>query len=242
MSVESPPAEYEEPDPGDARHRVSRQREDDAHQRRAARRRSLRRRWSSSTSSARSGSITSCSRSSSDSVVVLENGCLCCTVRSDLDRHAQFALPRAPGRRDSRIRQRRHRDVGPRRARPGAAGFPFGADSGRTLSRRERADARRRRQLGRHCGSARRVGSAGRARRPDPHHANSIWSPATGRTARRASGSISAGSIPSAEIAEVDWSSPAVAKLLTSPGFDAADPRGGSPSVAQCSGLSERRR
>ncbi|MBV9633587.1 MAG: GTP-binding protein, partial [Methylobacteriaceae bacterium] len=30
---------------------------------------------------------------------------------------------------------------------------------------------------------------------------------------------------PSAEIAEVDWSSAVVAKLLTSPGFDSADPR-----------------
>jgi G3E family GTPase len=30
---------------------------------------------------------------------------------------------------------------------------------------------------------------------------------------------------PSAEIAEVDWSSAAVAKLLTSPGFDSCDPR-----------------
>ena len=39
---------------------------------------------------------------------------------------------------------------------------------------------------------------------------------------------------PSAEIAEVDWSSAVVAKLLTSPGFELGQPAGGSPSLAQC--------
>ena len=140
-------------------------------------------------------------------------------------RHAEFALPCAPGRRDSRFRQCRHRDVGPRRAGPGAAGLPVGADARRPLSGRERPHPRRRGQLARHVGGARRVGAAGRAGRPDPHR--------QARSRRRRPRTTAEARIraelrrinPSAEIGVVDWTSAAVAKLLTSQGFDAADPK-----------------
>ena len=108
--------------------------------------------------------------SSSDSVVVLENGCLCCTVRSDLVGtlnslyHARQA-GEIPAFDNVVIETSGLAEPG-----SGASGVPFGADPGRPLSGRERADAGRCGQLGGNVGSARGVGAPGRARRPDPDH------------------------------------------------------------------------
>ena len=153
-------------------------------------------------------------------------------------RHAQFALPRPTGRRDPGLRQCRDRDVGPRRARPGASGFPVGTDAGRALSRRERADARRCRQLARNVRSARRVGSAGRAGGPDPDHE-------TRHGHRRQTERLIANPAPSPPDQPV--SRDRGGRLVVGGGREAphvsgvrlGQPAGGSPSVAQCGSLSK---
>ena len=77
--------------------------------------------------------------SSSDSVVVLENGCLCCTVRSDLVGTLNSLYH---ARQSGEIPTFDKVVIEPRRARRRPSGVPVGADSGRALSRRWRFDAR----------------------------------------------------------------------------------------------------
>ena len=107
---------------------------------------------------------------SSDSVVVLENGCLCCTVRSDLIGtlnslyHARQA-GEIPAFDNVVIETSGLAEPG-----PVLQAFLVRANAGRALPGRERADARRRCQLARNVGRARRVGAASRAGRPDSHH------------------------------------------------------------------------
>ena len=161
--------------------------------------------------------------SSSDSVVVLENGCLCCTVRSDLIGtlnslyHARQA-GKIPAFDNIVIETSGLAEPGPVLqaflSEPTLDGLyrvasvltlVDAANWAGTSEAHEELSGR----------------SPWRTRSESP---NSTWSPATGRTAplgfridlRRIN--------PSAEIAEADWSPPAVARLLTSPGFDAVDP------------------
>ena len=162
--------------------------------------------------------------SSSDSVVVLENGCLCCTVRSDL-----------VGTLNSLYHARQAGEIaafdnlvietsGLAEPGPGPSGVPFGADPGRPLSGRERPDAGRCGQLGGNVRSARGIRCARSRSQIKSGSPNSTWSPATGRTACHGSGSLSAGSTRPPRSRRSTWSSAAVAKLLTSSGFDTADP------------------
>ena len=71
-------------DPADRPHRLSRRRQDDAAQQAAERSRRSRTPRSSSTNSARSASTICWSNMSSDNVMLLQSGCLCCTMRGDL--------------------------------------------------------------------------------------------------------------------------------------------------------------
>ena len=163
--------------------------------------------------------------SSSDSVVVLENGCLCCTVRSDL-----------VGTLNSLYHARQAGEIPTfdnvvietsGLAEPGAVLQAFLSEP--TLDGlyrvAERFDASRCRQLARNVGGARGVGSAGRPGRADPDHETRHGRPATDRTAHPVSALDLRRINPSAEIAEIDWSPTAIAGLLTSPGFDTADPQ-----------------
>ena len=105
-------------------------------------------------------------------------------------RSTALTTPRQRGRHP-RVRQRRDRDVGPRRAGPGPSGVPVGADAGRALPRCERSDARRCCQLVGNVGSARRV-AFGRSRLADQIRITKLdWSPATGKTPWCGFGSIS---------------------------------------------------
>lgn len=88
--------------------------------------------------------------SSSNSVVVLENGCLCCTVKSDLVGTLN-SLYHARQASNSDFRQCRHRDVRSGGTWRGAAGFPVGANAGRALPDRRRGHARGRSQLAGNC-------------------------------------------------------------------------------------------
>jgi hypothetical protein len=103
---------------------------------------------------------------SSDSVVVLENGCLCCTVRSDLigtlnELYQARQAGEVPIFDNVVIETSGLAEPGP---------VPVGADSGWALSRCERSDAGRCDQLARDVGSARGVDSAGRACGPNPDY------------------------------------------------------------------------
>ena len=178
--------------------------------------------------------------SSSDLVVVLENGCLCCTVRSDLVGTLNSLYHARAGGRDSGVRQCRDRDVRPRRAGRGPAGVPVGADARRALSRRERADACRRRQLARERRRRTRVCATGRAGGPDPDHKTR---PGHGRQAerrRRGSGWNCAGSIRQRR------SPRSIGRRRRSPTSDVAGFRRGGPPMriparGSTFGLRERR-
>ena len=107
---------------------------------------------------------------SDDTIMVLENGCLCCTVFGDLVTTLEQALSRARGRGDSSLRPRRDRDVRPRR--PGARdpGVPVRSDAGRALSGGYGGCHGRRGQRPRDARSACGIGPPGGARRSCPAH------------------------------------------------------------------------
>src|ERR1700727_1344894 len=160
--------------------------------------------------------------SSSDSVVVLENGCLCCTVRSDLVAtitslyHARQAgeIPTF----DKVVIETSAL------AEPGAVLQAFLSEPTldglfRVASVLTLVDAVNWHGTAEsHDEAVRQVALANQIRisKLDLVDAKDISASRLLLELRQIN--------PSAEIAEVDWSSPAVAKLLTSPGFDSSDP------------------
>ena len=60
-------------------------------------------------------------RASSDATVLLGNGCLCCTVRTDLQESSAHAVRRPGARRGAEFRAGHHRNQRSRRSRPGVA-------------------------------------------------------------------------------------------------------------------------
>ena len=178
---------------------------------------------------------------SSDSVVVLENGCLCCTVRSDL-----------VGTLNSLFHSRQAGEIPffdnvvietSGLAEPGPVLQAFLSEPTldglyRVASVLTLVDAVNWRGTSEeHDESVRQVALGGQ----DSHH----QARSCRRRPRRGGGAIRRELRrlnPAAEIGLVDWTSASVAKLLTSKGFDAADPEGGSSALAERRGPSRQRR
>ena len=140
-------------------------------------------------------------------------------------RHAQRAVT-MPGEagRIPRFRQCRHRNLGPRRAGPGAAGLPVRADARRALPRRRRRHAGRCRELAptrpsAHDEAVRQVALADQIliTKLDSRHERGTAEALVRRRARRPQSG-------GRRSAVVDWTPGPIAALLTAEGFDAADP------------------
>ena len=161
--------------------------------------------------------------SSSDSVVVLENCCLCCTVRSDLVGTLNSLYH---GRQAGELPEFDNIVIETSGlAEPGAVLQAFLSEPTldwlfRVASVLTLVDAVNWRGTAEsHDEAVRQVALAEQIRRSklDLVDAKDISASRLLLELRQIN--------PSAEIAEVDWSSAAVAKLLTSPGFDSSDPR-----------------
>jgi G3E family GTPase len=161
--------------------------------------------------------------SSSDSVVVLENGCLCCTVRSDLVGTLNSLYH---GRQAGELPEFDNIVIETSGlAEPGAVLQAFLSEPTldglfRVASVLTLVDAVNWRGTAEsHDEAVRQVALAEQIRisKLDLVDAKDISASRLLLELRQIN--------PSAEIAEVDWSSAAVAKLLTSPGFDSSDPR-----------------
>ena len=161
--------------------------------------------------------------SSSDSVVVLENGCLCCTVRSDLVGTLNSLYH---GRQAGELPEFDNIVIETSGlAEPGAVLQAFLSEPTldglfRVASVLTLVDAVNWRGTAEsHDEAVRQVALAEQIRisKLDLVDAKDISASRLLLELRQIN--------PSAEIAEVDWSSTAVAKLLTSPGFDSSDPR-----------------
>ena len=161
--------------------------------------------------------------SSSDAVVVLENGCLCCTVRSDLVGTLNSLYH---GRQAGELPEFDNIVIETSGlAEPGAVLQAFLSEPTldglfRVASVLTLVDAVNWRGTAEsHDEAVRQVALAEQIRisKLDLVDAKDISASRLLLELRQIN--------PSAEIAEVDWSSAAVAKLLTSPGFDSSDPR-----------------
>ena len=127
----------------------------------------------------------------------LDNGCLCCVVRTDLQETLRDAVRAAPRGRGDRLRPRAHRDQRARRSGAGDADARDRHDARRAVPARRRRDAGRRGERARPARPRGGGGEAGRARRPAAGHQDR---PA--RTPRRcASGCTTLN--PRAELADV---------------------------------------
>ena len=161
--------------------------------------------------------------SSSDSVVVLENGCLCCTVRSDLigtlnSLYYARQAGKIPAFDNIVIETSGLAEPGP--VLQAFLSEPTLDGLYRVASVLTLVDAANWAGTSEaHEEFVRQVALADQIRITKLDLVTGDWQNSSSRIRidlRRIN--------PSAEIAEADWSPPAVARLLTSPGFDAVDP------------------
>ena len=156
-------------------------------------------------------------------------------------RHAEFALSLAAGRRNSDFRQCRHRDVGtgrarPRVCRPSCRSRRWTASIGSQASSRSSTPSTGEAPRKTHDESVRQVALAEQIRITKldlvEGDRDEIARPASPRTSTDQ---------PVGRDRRVDWTSAAVAKLLTSKGFDCGRPPRRSPALAGPRSLSEQR-